>query len=98
MSTTNGRTKRLADGMPAIDAGEASPQSGPSSPESSQLATIAPLLLDEETAAAVLSLSPRKLWELSASGVIKHVKIGALKRYRPSDLEAWVAAGCPVTS
>jgi excisionase family DNA binding protein len=56
---------------------------------------IAPLLLDEAQAAALLSLSPRKLWELAARGAIKSVKIGALKRYRRVDLEEWVASGCP---
>ena len=57
-----------------------------------------PLLLDEVQAAALLSLSKRKLWELAAVGAIKHVKIGALKRYRWIDLEAWVARGCPTAS
>ena len=60
------------------------------------LAPIAPLLLDESQAAVLLSLSPRKLWELAARGAIKSVKIGALKRYRRIDLEAWVSSGCPV--
>lgn len=67
----------------------------PTQENGASVGTIKPLLLDEETAAAVLSLSARKLWELSASGAIKHVKIGALKRYRPTDLEDWVASGCP---
>jgi hypothetical protein len=70
----------------------------PTAPYSAHLGTIKPLLLDEEAAAAMLSLSPRKLWELSAAGAIKCIKIGALKRYRPSDLEAWVANGCPTES
>jgi hypothetical protein len=55
----------------------------------------APLLLDETTAAALLSISPRKLWELSACGAISFIKIGALKRYRRCDLEDWVRRGCP---
>ncbi len=54
-----------------------------------------PLLLDEEQAAAFLSLSPRKLWELAAAGAVKFIKIGALKRYRRCDLEEWVNRGCP---
>ncbi len=56
-----------------------------------------PLLLTEEQAAEVLSLSPRKVWELAACGAIKCVKIGTLKRYRRIDLEAWVAKGCPTS-
>jgi excisionase family DNA binding protein len=59
------------------------------------LAPIAPLLLDETQAAAMLSLSARKLWELAACGAIKSVKIGTLKRYRRIDLEEWVTSGCP---
>ena len=59
------------------------------------LAPIAPLLFDEVQAAALLSVSPRKLWELAARGAIKYVKIGVLKRDRRSDLEQWVANGCP---
>ncbi len=57
---------------------------------------ISPLLLTEEQAAAVLSLSPRKVWELAACGAIKFVKIGAVKRYRRIDLEEWVRRGCPI--
>jgi hypothetical protein len=56
---------------------------------------LAPLLLEERAAAAILCISPRKLWELAACGAIKSVKIGALKRYRRIDLEEWVASGCP---
>lgn len=56
---------------------------------------ITPLLLTEAQAAELLSLSPRKVWELAACGAIKSVKIGALKRYRKCDLEEWVSSGCP---
>lgn len=59
---------------------------------------MSPLLLDEAQAAAVLSISSRKLWELAACGAIVFVKIGTLKRYRRSDLEEWVEAGCPATA
>jgi excisionase family DNA binding protein len=54
-----------------------------------------PLLLTEEQAAALLSLSPRKVWELAAGGAIPFIKIGSIKRYRRADLEAWVEKGCP---
>lgn len=53
-----------------------------------------PLLLTEAQAADVLSLSPRKLWELAARGAIPFVKIGAVKRYRVADLQKWVDDGC----
>ena len=58
---------------------------------------ITPLLLTEEQAAELLSLSPRKVWELAAAGAIPFVKIGSLKRYRRADLEEWVGRGCPTT-
>jgi len=54
-----------------------------------------PLLLTEEQAASLLSLSPRKVWELAACGAIPFIKIGSIKRYRRADLEAWVEKGCP---
>ena len=54
-----------------------------------------PLLLTEVQAAALLSLSPRKVWELAAGGAIPFIKIGSIKRYRRADLEAWVEKGCP---
>jgi excisionase family DNA binding protein len=58
----------------------------------------ATLLLTEPEAAKLLNLSPRKLWELAARGTIPFLKIGAVKRYRRADLEAWVARGCPAAS
>ena len=58
---------------------------------------IAPLLLTEAQAAELLSLSPRKVWELAACGVIPFIKIHALKRYRLIDLENWVSRGCPTS-
>lgn len=56
---------------------------------------IAPLLLTEAQAAELLSLSPRKVWELAACGAIPFIKISAIKRYRRIDLEEWVSRGCP---
>lgn len=56
-----------------------------------------PLLLTEAQAADVLSLSARKVWELAARGAIPCIKIGAVKRYRPTDLQKWVNDGCPDT-
>ena len=56
---------------------------------------LAPLLLTEAQAAELLSLSPRKVWELAACGAIPSIKIGTVKRYRRMDLEEWVRRGCP---
>jgi len=46
------------------------------------------LLLTPKQAAEALSISPRKLWSLTASHEISHVKIGRCVRYDIRDLEA----------
>jgi excisionase family DNA binding protein len=86
-STTNPRGGD-PDGMVA--------ESGPA-PKAMQGLGLAPLLLTEEQAAELLSISPRKVWELAAAGAIPFVKIGTLKRYRTIDLQDWVERGCPAT-
>ena len=48
------------------------------------------LLLTPKQAAELLSLSPRKLWELTAIGEIPRLKIGAAVRYDPRDLTAFI--------
>lgn len=48
------------------------------------------MLLRLKEAADLLSLSPRKLWELSACGEIKRLKIGASVRYAVTDLQDWI--------
>jgi excisionase family DNA binding protein len=48
------------------------------------------LLLTPKQAAAALSISERKLWELSRLGTIKRLKIGASVRYALHDLEEWI--------
>ena len=58
---------------------------------------IAPLLLTEAQAAELLSLSPRKVWELAACGAIPCIRIHTAKRYRLIDLEEWVNRGCPTS-
>lgn len=54
--------------------------------------TAAILLLKPQEAAKALAISPRKLWSLTASGEIPHVKIGRLVRYRPESLATWLTA------
>jgi excisionase family DNA binding protein len=56
---------------------------------------VAPLLVNRQEAAALLSISERKLWELTNRGVTPCVRIGRAVRYRVADLEAWIADGCP---
>ena len=50
------------------------------------------LLLTEPEAARLLSLSPRTLWGLAERGEVPSIKIGRAKRYRLSDLQAYVAS------
>ncbi len=49
-----------------------------------------PLLLTPEQAAKDLAISPRKLWALTKSGEIRHIRIGRLVRYSLDDLRAWI--------
>ena len=48
------------------------------------------LLLTAKQAAAALSISERTLWELTRSGEIPRLKIGASVRYDVRDLTAWI--------
>jgi len=42
--------------------------------------------------AAILSLSPRKIWELTASGELPTVRAGRAVRIDRRDLETWIEA------
>ena len=52
-----------------------------------------PALLNEAEAAAYLGIGPKTLtrWRWAGKG-LKYVKVGALVRYAPADLEAYVAS------
>jgi len=53
----------------------------------------APLAVDAKTAARMLSIGVRKLWDLSAPrGPIPCAKVGTRVLYRVADLEAWLLA------
>lgn len=54
-----------------------------------------PLLIDAKAASSALAISERKLGSLTACNAIPSMKLGALRRYSPDELRAWVAAGCP---
>ncbi len=60
-----------------------------------------PILVDSREAARLLSISPRKLWELANRGQIHSLKIGKCVRYRVADLDAWkqqqIATTTPAT-
>jgi excisionase family DNA binding protein len=49
------------------------------------------LLLTPRDAAAALSISPRKLWGMTASGEIPHVRLGRSVRYPLDELHRWIA-------
>lgn len=48
------------------------------------------LLLTPQRAAEALAISPRKLWELTASGEVPHVRLGRCVRYPVDDLQRWI--------
>ena len=48
------------------------------------------MLLKPGEAALVLSISARKLWDLTDSGNITCVRIGRSVRYDPMDLKRWI--------
>lgn len=48
------------------------------------------LLMTADQAAASLAISPRKLWGLTQSGEIPHLRIGRSVRYDPDDLRSWI--------
>ncbi len=47
-------------------------------------------LLTAVEASRLLSISQRKLWSLTASGEIPHVRIGRSVRYPVDDLREWI--------
>jgi excisionase family DNA binding protein len=55
-------------------------------------------LLDVRAVAAMLDCSPRHVYRLSDAGRMPPpVRIGALVRWRRTDLDAWLAGGCRST-
>ncbi len=53
-------------------------------------------LLDVAAVAALLNCSPQHARRLADAGRMpRPLKLGALLRWRRSDLDGWLAAGCP---
>jgi hypothetical protein len=52
--------------------------------------SIAPLVVDEHQAAAMLGISERKLWEYRNSGELPIVRLGRLVRFSVEDLRKFV--------
>jgi len=48
------------------------------------------LLLTPQQAAEALAISPRKLWGMTASGEIPHIRLGRSVRYPVDHLQHWI--------
>ena len=56
------------------------------------------VLLNVEDLSSLLGISVRTIWRRESTGdVPKPVRIGGLVRWRRSDIDAWIEAGCPKT-
>jgi len=55
-----------------------------------QSVTLNPLLINAKDAARALSISTRKLWELTNCRKIPSIRVGRRVLYDPSDLRAWI--------
>ena len=49
------------------------------------------LLMTPQQAAEALAISPRKLWGMTSSGEIPHIRIGRCVRYPVDELKLWIA-------
>ena len=50
------------------------------------------LLLTPQQAAVALAISPRKLWGMTDSGEMPHLRVGRCVRYPLDDLQRWIDA------
>ncbi len=58
--------------------------------------TTTPKMVSPAGYAIMLDISRSKVFDMKASGQLpKAIKIGRLTRWRLSDIEAWINAGCP---
>ena len=56
-------------------------------------ATEEPTLLTAEQAAARLQVPKTWMWHAAREGLIPSVRCGRYVRFRPDDIEAWIASG-----
>ena len=55
-----------------------------------------PILLSVDEVASLVRVSRRTVWRLVSSGeLIKPVRLRGSTRWRRTELEAWIEAGCP---
>lgn len=52
-------------------------------------------MIPPASAAVILGIGTRKVWELTNCRAIPSRKIGRSVRYVVSELEQWIKAGCP---
>jgi excisionase family DNA binding protein len=58
-----------------------------------------PLLIDSRQVGELLNLSTRTIWRLLSAGKLPQpVRIGRSVRWSRSDIEIWIANGCPDAS
>ena len=55
-----------------------------------KLTKTTPLVVKPAEAAELLAISPRKLWGLTASGALPHIRIGRCVRYAIDDLREMI--------
>lgn len=48
------------------------------------------LLLSAKESSRALAISPRKLWGMTASGEIPHIRLGRCVRYPIDDIQHWI--------
>lgn len=54
------------------------------------------ILVTADDVAAMLKISTRTLWRLRSTGKLPQpIRLGGSVRWRASDIDAWIAAGCP---
>jgi excisionase family DNA binding protein len=53
------------------------------------------LLVKPKQAAAMLGIGERTLWSLTKCGALPSRRIGRSVRYCPTEVRAWIEAGCP---
>lgn len=58
--------------------------------------TADPVLLNVDDVAALLSVSPRTVRRMADNGAMpRSLRLGSLIRWRRSDVDRWIADGCP---
>ena len=65
-------------------------------PDSNGSDSGAPLLLDAKALAEKLSISKATVWRMRDAGKLpRPVRLGSCVRWRLTDVECWLADGCP---